>query len=406
MHRHLFGSAVPRVTRLAIIVVLVAACGDDADKRPLGASCTEARECESGRCVASECVDPRLLADGTRYYPIVAYVTRDNVGDNISVVTLADDGTLAEHPGSPFSTGVGNATEIAFTPDGAHAYIGGGSNGQVGVHVLDLDPTEHTPRTNPYPPFETSSGLRRWDAVVIHPAGEYVFAADAESDGDRVWSFRIDTELEPGRLIQIDTNVAIFDVAWLEMDPRGRFLIAANEDREFGIFDLEASGALDGTLDDAVERAAPDFIRSIRFGADGESVYLMTATGLHAYDFDRADQSLTEVVGSPFEVAGGRVLAIDPLGRFMHEGGDQGIFVHRINPTGTVALVDIDDDPLNGLTGYPGLVSDLSYDATGDLLYATGAATASFAVTAEGLLKPIASVAVEGDRIGVLSLAR
>jgi len=400
-----FPSRLPHAPFLATLSVLLIGCGDDASKRPIGATCEEPAECSSGRCVAGVCIDPRVLEDGTRYYPIVAYVSRGNVGSNIGVVTLADDGTLSEHPDSPFATGVGDATEIVFTPDGAHAYVGSGQNGQVGVHALDVG-ADGFPSTNPYPPVETSSGLKRWDAVAMHPSGAYVYAADAESDGDRVYAYRIDTAEQPGRLVQTDTSVAIFDVAWLSMDPRGRYLIAANEDREFGVFDLEASGVLDGALGEAVERSAPDFIRAIRFSADGEAVYLLTATGLHAYTFDRADASLTEILGSPFAVAGGRVLAVDPLGRFLYEAGAEGIFAHRINPTGTVALVDIDDDALNGVTGYLGDVSDLAFDGTGDLLYATGAATSSFAVTEQGLLKPIATIPVAGRRISVLSLAR
>lgn len=384
---------------LALVLAPLPACGDDDPRRPIGATCDDSGECQSGLCRQQVCVDPFVVGDGSS--PVVAFVTRDNTGTNISVVTLDLDGALVEAPESPFQTDGGNATEVAFTPDGAHAYVGSGSNGDVPVHALDLPEGDYFPATNPNPPLENSSGLKRWDAVVIHPSGAFVYAADAEGDGDRLYTYAVDSTDAVGSLVPLGSTVDVFDVTLLDMDPLGAWLIAANGSSRFGIFPIGVDGAL-GAIE---AQPAPDFVRSMRFAADGESVYLLTNTGLHAYGFDRETGALDEVVGSPFAVAGGDVLEVDPKGRFLYETGrDLGVFLHRINPTGTVALVDIDDDALNGLTGYLEGFSDLAFGGGGSLLYATGDTTASFTVDTDGLLTLVATLPISGDRVAVLSL--
>ncbi|MEM6732759.1 MAG: hypothetical protein AAF658_14460, partial [Myxococcota bacterium] len=83
------------------------------------------------------------------------------------------------------------------------------------------------------------------------------------------------------------------------------------------------------------------------------------------------------------------------------------IYVHRVNAsTGTVALVDIDDDNLNGDTGYSfgGTLEDLVIDETGRFVFATGFETVSFGIADDGLLTEIDRVSVVGDTLAVLSV--
>ena len=76
--------------RIAALCVLVAACGDGSNKRPLGAECAASDECSSGLCAAGQCLDPSSdndldgLANGVEAELGTDPLAADSDGDGVA----------------------------------------------------------------------------------------------------------------------------------------------------------------------------------------------------------------------------------------------------------------------------------------------------------------------------------
>ena len=344
--------------------------------------------------------------------PMAVYVMRNNTGSNISQFTVGADGTLTQMTNSPISTGTGNAADMAITPDGLHAYVAAGSNGQQPIHAFDIVPDTHELVLSSYPQLTQSSGLHNRTSVAVDPLGSYVYDTDDASDSDRSYSYSINKDAQPGRLSQIRSYTNISSPRQIELDPLGRFAYIRGGGQEIGVYqinrDPEATEPL-GDLLFVAEETLSYFPRHMEPGPFGVFFYVSGSDDvLHVYTIDEADGQLTEITGTfPLDPSHDRFV-VGPKGQFIWVVGSNEIFTHSITPgTGTVGQIDADGDPLNGITGHPlSNVSDVVPDKRGLLLFAvSNAATHTLTVAPDGTLaENVASVAVGGNRIQLLSL--
>ena len=339
---------------------------------------------------------------------VVAWVTEQSGFENINVINISPSGELSIAPTSPFTTTTGDGGRTVFHPTAPHAYMVSGQNGNVAVHAFDLD-AGSLPTPNPFPPGRLKdSALDRWRDIEIHPSGAFVFASD-EGDNDVFVSFSVDIDENPGRLTEEDVDTTIDPASIIVVDPFGRFVIASKQGL-YAIYDLESSGALAPLLDDFVTGNLPPHF-DLAFSPDGAFVYAIRFDGtMSVYAFDRQDRSLTEVAGSPFPSAFGQI-RVHPSGEFLYtvDRANDGVQLHRIDlDTQSVALIDIDGDPLNGQNGFGEDISDASFDLSGEWMFTTGpiSSTTSWRVETDGALTEVSSmsgIGARGDNIAIRS---
>ncbi len=339
--------------------------------------------------------------------PVVAYLGGDSFNDWFEILELGTDGTMNLIT-NPVPSGGSDATDIVFTPDGRNAYVSG--NGSFKVTALNVDPASGTPTLNPFQQIEDGGGLSDYLRVAVHPNGRYAYLLDRGPDQDGVWTYEINDDTQPGKLDQIDfENGDISGPEDLVIPPDGSVVIVLGSTGDIGFYAIDAMGMLN--LENEVEKTPADpFWVDIELSADGQYLYLLADTELAVMAIDTSARTLTPIPGSPFAVPedGAFSLAVDPLGRFVYTRDNFELFLHRVNPTGTIALVDIDGDGLNGTTGYPlSNLRDLEVEASGRWLYAVGADVVSFGIESDGTLTEVDRiVGINRANIEVLSLVQ
>lgn len=349
--------------------------------------------------------------------PIVAYVGGNSFNDWFIIVDLFSDGTMSmttpESANNPVDANGSDATDIAFTPDGRHAYVSG--NGGFKVTALDVEPSTGSPTLNPYQQIDDGGGLSDYVAVEVHPSGRWAYLLDRGPDQDGVWTYEINDDTQPGKLDQIDfENGDIFGPEDIVVPPSGDVVIVLGSGADIGFYEI-LTGPQEGQLNlaEEIEKTAADpFWNDMEVSADGRLLYLVGGDQLAVKVLDTELFTLTPVTGSPFALGtSAERVAVDPLGRFLYSWNTTEVFLHRVNPTtDTVALVDLDGDGLNGVTGVnPGSgVRAVTVEASGRYLYVVGDDIVSYDIADDGTLDEIQRISLfrTGYSIEILSLTQ
>ena len=362
--------------------------------------------CESSPLDTDDTVDNQVC----QRQAVAVYVSADNTGSNLKQFDVGEDGSLSPIPEAAPGTGTGNATEIAITPDGAHAYIGAGSNGQRPVHAMDIDPTTHALKLNLYQQTSQSSGLHDIDSVAMHPSGRFVYQTDNASDGDRHYSYRIDMADEPGRLVEIQSNTFVSDTTKVVAEPLGRFVyIWGSGELAVTRVNMDPQAGEEGELVLIQAFSPGNFIREMVPGPFGEFLYTLQSGEIVAYAIHATEGTLAPVAGSFLTNPSAREIDVDPKGEFIYVVGQGSIYAHRIRPDlgGIIEQIDADANP-NDFTGFSltsGSVNNVAVGPRSERLYAVSdTETHVLSIGADGLLtaeRP--PVAGGGDNLAVLA---
>ncbi|MBX3274732.1 MAG: hypothetical protein KF729_30980 [Sandaracinaceae bacterium] len=186
------------------------------DGGALDAGATDGGAIDAG---PGEC--PRALAPADRVRRVVVSHPFTDGGDDdrYEVLTLAEDGTLAQ-PGTTFNMRRASGGEIVFTPDGEIGFVAQ-SDGSVGVFRLDADgrPTVLNPALREG--FYASH-------VVMDPSGAHAWVLDAQwrESGGGIYRLAIGCD---GR-VRATTKVAEARLAYaMALRADGRALVAARD---------------------------------------------------------------------------------------------------------------------------------------------------------------------------------
>lgn len=395
-----------------------------------GDGLTDAEERAAGTDPNNPDTDDDGLGDRCEAEPLDADATEDNFAcrpeavalyvssgsSSVRVMDVGPDAALTERMDSPVSLGGGDSREIAITPDGAHVYIAGGSNGSRSVVALDADPSNGDLSLSVYEQLSTNSGLKSWGSVVVDPLGEYVFAANRGPDSQRFHSFVINQDAQPGRLSSVRNSSAISVPEKVVIDPLGRFLYVAGGSRELGIFEINRDPASSEPLGGFIEVETMSlnyFISDMEMGPLGQYLYVVgreRSTNnplIFAYAIDETLGTLTPVAGNFETVPNAQRIEVDPDRRFLWVLTNTEVFTYAITPnTGTLGLIDADGDPINGATGFAlNRPNDIAVAPSGQTLFAVGASsTHTLSVDADGLLtEQVPSVGTGGVNLKVYS---
>ena len=154
--------------RRAVVLVALAACGDD------GAMSVDGGAGDGGGDGASGCDRVPAAADRTRYVVVARPYDSSGTGANVyEVLSLSADGTLAQMtPATLFTLG-GRASfgTIPFTPDGKVGFVAFNEGGKIGVFSIAADGTP----TVIDPGFD---GVGDPAAVLVSPDGDTLYIVD------------------------------------------------------------------------------------------------------------------------------------------------------------------------------------------------------------------------------------
>ncbi len=154
--------------RRAVVLVALAACGDD------GAMSVDGGAGDGGGDGSSGCDRVPAAADRTRYVVVARPYDSSGTGANVyEVLSLSADGTLAQMtPATLFTLG-GRASfgTIPFTPDGKVGFVAFNEGGKIGVFSIAADGTP----TVIDPGFD---GAGDPAAVSVSPDGDTLYIVD------------------------------------------------------------------------------------------------------------------------------------------------------------------------------------------------------------------------------------
>ena len=199
-------------------------------------------------------------------------------------------------PGQTFGGG-GGVESLAINPAGTLLYASGFFMGITG-YAVDTTSGELTQLAGS--PF-ISTGTFFNSTLVVHPSGKFLYTADFDVDGVRV--FPIDSDGSLGAEIAGSPFLSGTGARDIALDPSGRFAYVINDgDTNVTAFSVNTtSGEL--TLVGNVDTGISPF--SLTVDSSGKFLYVTNQTdgNVSAYTINSATGALTPVVGSPFAAA-------------------------------------------------------------------------------------------------------
>jgi 6-phosphogluconolactonase (cycloisomerase 2 family) len=283
---------------------------------------------------------------------------------SIGAYTLADNGSIAEIAGSPFSLPADNVTgltggvfvSMAITPDGRFLYVGDVNNWQLLVFGVNQTTGALTLA------FQTTledqedfTGIEPW-SVAVHPSGSFLFVGFYNSSDNTVpggvRSFEIQAD---GSLTTEDALLYSVGGSYVSLaaTPDGKFLYAAGTDRRAEFSVNTTTGALTLLVDPPADTSA-DQPKGVAIAPSGGYLYsansLSGTVGALAVGSD--GRTADSVAGQPFAVYQDNPVSITVTGDglylyVLNDGGPGGSNVTAYGITaGTGALEYIDAYPV------------------------------------------------------------
>jgi 6-phosphogluconolactonase (cycloisomerase 2 family) len=308
-------------------------------------------------------------------------VTADQANVNLSVFSVAPDGTLAPVPGSPFPIGTGSYS-IAFSPSANLLAVAGSD--EVMMFSVASDGTL-TPVGSP---FSTGSGSDPY-SVAFNPSGNLLATADAGTDQVSVFSVAAD-----GTLTQVLGSPAPAGTDPVSVAFSSTGLLATANEMGMGSYSSLSmfSVASDGTPTAVGTTVFPTNTGafSLAFNPGGNLLATADYSGFVSEFTVAAGGTLDPVGGSPFSTGsalGPYAVAFDPSGNLLAtaDGGSNQMSAFSVGSGG--ALTQVAGSP------YPtgGSPESLAISPTGGLI-----ATANYLdgnVSVYSLAPPTASIA-------------
>jgi 6-phosphogluconolactonase (cycloisomerase 2 family) len=210
-------------------------------------------------------------------------------------------GALTPLAGSPFPgqafTGGGAVESLAVHLAGTFLYASGFFTGITGYAVDNASGELAQLAGSPFSP----AGTFFHSTLVVHPSGKFLYMADFDVDGVRVFPIAADGSL--GAEITGSPLVSGTGARDIALDPSGKFAYVVNDgDTNVAAFSVNAtSGEL--TLIGNVDTGISPFALTV--DSSGKFLYVTNQTdgNVSAYAINSATGALATVAGSPFPAA-------------------------------------------------------------------------------------------------------
>ena len=231
------------------------------------------------------------------YAGLMTSSSSDISGFTVDAVT----GALTPLASSPFHgqimNGGGGVNSLAVHPDGTYLYASGFFSGIAG-YAVDTANGELTELAGS--PFN-AAGTFFNSTLVVHPSGKFLYMADSDANGVRV--FPIGPDGSVGAEIEGSPFASGTGAKDIALDPGGKYAYAINDgDNNVTAFSVNStSGELSfvGNTDTGVSPFA------LTVDASGKFVYVTNQTdgNVSAYSVNSANGALAAIPGAPFAAA-------------------------------------------------------------------------------------------------------
>jgi 6-phosphogluconolactonase len=231
------------------------------------------------------------------YAGLIASSTSDISGFSVDAAA----GALTPLAGSPFHgqmmNGGGGVNSLAVHPDGTYLYASGFFSGIAG-YAVDTASGELAELTGS--PFNAAGAFFN-STLVVHPSGKFLFMADSDANGVRVFPIAPDGSL--GTEITGSPFASGTGAKDIALDPNGKYAYAINDgDNNVTAFRVNTtSGELSfvGNTDTGISPFA------LTVDASGKFLYVTNQTdgNVSAYSINSATGTLSAIAGAPFAAA-------------------------------------------------------------------------------------------------------
>lgn len=220
----------------------------------------------------------------------------------------ASSGALSPVPGSPFAgqtlVGLGGTNSIALHPSGSYLYSSGPF---MGITGYSIDTTSGALSQLSGSPFVPTGAFFNTE-LTVHPSGNFLYMADLDADGVRVFPIASDGS--------VGTEVAGSPFASgaaprdLALNPSGKFVFVPNEgDLNVTTFAVNASTGALTLVGNADTGNGPS---AVTVDSLGKFLYVTNYWDgkVSAYSIDSASGALAPVAGSPFAAQDGAISVV------------------------------------------------------------------------------------------------
>jgi hypothetical protein len=296
------------------------------------------------------------------------FVANGAGNNNVSVFAINQTtGTLTELLNSPFATGLGmNPTVMTTDQSGKYLYVGNQTGtvapsfGIIDSYAINQTTGELTPTPASTPPSPGNFGIPYPSGVYVHPNGRWIYFQGGFGGGqlnNTIQGFEISPT---GDINAFTTFNGLSSSRALTGDPAGQHLINQYGDTCQYLQVLSIS-AVDGSLTPGTTWSSIDSALDLCFGAPGVTFdstgnFLFMAFG--SFFFTNGTLVVDQVPPGPQQSFTLGVSLGDPIGPYLLT---LSAHVFAINPT-TGVLTDVPGSPFNNaggnmiaLTGYPTL---------------------------------------------------
>ena len=215
----------------------------------------------------------------------------------------ASTGALSPVPGAPFpgqpSIGGGGVNSIALHPGGSFLYASGSFQGITGYSVDGASGVLTQLPGSPFIPAGTFFNSK----LVVHPSGNYLYMADLDADGVRVFPIAADGSL--GSEITGSPFASGAAPRGIALDPSGKFAFVPNEgDLNVTAFIVNAST---GALTVAGNADTGNGPSAVTLDSSGKFLHVTNHSdgNVSTYKVDATTGALTPIAGSPFAAEDG-----------------------------------------------------------------------------------------------------
>jgi len=275
------------------------------------------------------------------------YVTNFNANSISAFSINPSSGALIPFPGTPTPTGNGPGS-ITTDPLGRFLYTANQNSLDVSVYSINsLNGTLTEITGSPFPvPFATAAVT----AIAINKSGRFAYVSNNDANGP-IYTFKIFQDT--GALSFLSTTPAGSGTDWLAVDPKNRFLYAANlNDQTVSAYKIgQATGGLkpiagspffvNGAPQQVIVDPTGEFVLTANDGSSGNA-------GVSVLQIDQLTGALAQLAGSPF-TAGlaptGVVITSDSKFVYSANQGSNTVSGFVVNPSNTFILTPTISSP-------------------------------------------------------------
>ena len=215
----------------------------------------------------------------------------------------ASTGALSPVPGAPFpgqtSIAGGGVNSIALHPSGSFLYASGSFQGITGYSVDGASGALTQLSGSPFIPAGTFFNSK----LVVHPSGNFLYMADLDADGVRVFPIAADGSL--GAEITGSPFASGATPRGIALDPSGKFAFVPNEgDLNVTAFSVNSTT---GALTLAGNADTGNGPSAVTLDSSGKFLHVTNYWdgNVSTYKIDATTGALTPIAGSPFAAEDG-----------------------------------------------------------------------------------------------------